>query len=276
MVDFTRTLEDLHDEWESCTKCPLGQRRLQVNGNFVRGEGKPRSVMFIGEGPGVEEEAEGRPFIGRSGKILRGILQKLDFKDFYITNAVTCRACVPAEDAQGNPRFRKGVQVFKDERPLPPYLAACNPRLQEEIYLVDPIVIVALGGTAAETLLGRSVSILAIRGIPEHMSIKGAAFSPSVTDKKGVWGRKQGGHLVYPIEQNEVRYLVLPTLHPAYVARQMSDKGPRSPFMQFVDDIKMAIKVYHQYRFEVFGEVIEETPDDVDVREEFDDEDFDD
>jgi uracil-DNA glycosylase len=231
--------------------------------------------MFVGEGPGVEEEEYGRPFIGRSGKILRGVLTQLGFQDFYITNAVTCRSCAPMLDPQGNPRLRKGLPIYKDEKPLPVHLSACNPRLQDEIYLVDPVVIVALGGTAAEVLLGRPLSILSMRGNPEHIEIAGAAHRPNLTDKKGAWHRKAAGQLSYPTEQNTVRYLVVPTLHPAYVARNLADRGPRSAFQLFVSDIKLALKIYTRYKGEAYGEAVdteeeENQMDAVAVREEFD------
>jgi DNA polymerase len=259
-MDARRPLEELHEEWEACRKCALGERRALYGKNYVRGSGETKGIMFVGEGPGVDEEDQGVPFIGRSGKILRAVLARFGYENQYITNAVSCRACTPILDADGNQRFRRGgkgsvIPMFKDEPPLPVQLDACFPRLQEEIYLVDPVVIVTLGATAAKTLLRRPVSITKDRGNPEHAYITGALHKPVITEKKKAWVRKVGGVLHAPTEPSQVAYLVVPTLHPAYVARQLADKGPLSAFKLFASDIRLAIKIYERYMLEVHGEV---------------------
>ena len=80
-MDEVRRLNVLRDAWQDCVRCELGKRRSDVNGHFVFGEGVTRSILFVGEGPGKNEEREGRPFVGRSGKILRGVMEKLGIND---------------------------------------------------------------------------------------------------------------------------------------------------------------------------------------------------
>lgn len=257
--DARKSLPVLRQEWLGCTHCDLGQRRIDMQGSFVFGEGTPRGIMFVGEGPGVEEEREGRPFVGRSGALLRRVLMQLGLEEFYITNIVCCRSCVPQVDGDGQPVFRKNYKTkimepaYKDEPPTPPQYFACLPRLHEEIYLVDPIVIVGLGGKACEALRnGKSITITRDRGEAEHISVPGAGFRPSVT-KDQKWTRKVKGEVITPVEQNEVRYHFIPTLHPAYVIRKLADQGPDSPFRHFVKDIKKAIATYEAYLEMVFG-----------------------
>jgi len=258
VVDVRKSLQVLHEEWSSCTACELGKRRVSVNGAFVAGEGVRRGVMFIGEGPGVTEEEEGRPFVGKSGGLLRDLLNKLQFTDFYITNLVTCRACEPRLDDAGQQIFKKrrnapDIPLYKDKVPLPTQIEACRPRLHEEIYIVDPILIVTLGATAAEHVLGRSVAITKERGRTQHATIPGGTLRPVLTDKKQVWGRKVHGQYVLPTETNEVQYLVLPTVHPAYVLRKIGDRGADSPLRQFADDLRLAVKTYERYLVEALG-----------------------
>jgi uracil-DNA glycosylase len=212
--------------------------------------------MFIGEGPGWQEERDGHPFIGRSGNILRRALKTFGIEDIaYISNVVACRSCEQATDGTGQPIFttRGGVRLPKWKDVTPPSVAveACLPRLYEEIYLVDPVLVVTLGVPASQALLGRPVKITKERGTPQQFSIPGASVLPSLTEKKGAWRRDADKKLV--VETNQVRYLLLPTLHPAHVLRMISDQGERSPFRQFAEDIKLATKIYNRYMLETYG-----------------------
>jgi hypothetical protein len=75
-----------------------------------------------------------------------------------------------------------------------------------------------------------------------------------LTNKKGAWLRKVKGELVAPTEQNQVDYLLMPTLHPTYVLRKLEDTDPAtSPLRHFVNDIRMAVKIYERYMLEAFG-----------------------
>lgn len=266
-MDSRKPLPVLHNEWSSCQACSLGQRRAVVGGHFVAGEGVPRGILFIGEGPGRVEEDEGRPFVGKSGALIRDALEKLRFTHYYITNLVTCRSCEPIIDpTTGAPKLRKrngrpDEIIFRDGVPKPDELEACRPRLWEEIYIVDPILIVTLGNTASEAILQRRIAITNERGRTEHAVIPGATFRAMHTDKRGVWGRKIQGEMRFPTERNEVRYLVLPTLHPAYVLRRLGDRGANSPILQFADDMRRAVKIYQKYMVEVLGVDHDITPD---------------
>lgn len=249
MIDIKKSLQQLEHQWKDCRACELGIRRASLGGSFVFGEGSPRGVMFIGEGPGRTEEEEGRPFVGKSGEILRSILHGYKFTDYYITNIVSCRSCTHLIDDNGNPMFktfRNGTTkpILRDEVPLPAQMAACSSRLYEEIYLVDPVIIVALGVTSAEFLLKRSVAITKDRGKTEHCTIPGRIHRAVLTEKRKVWERKVKGELIRPTKQNEVRYVVLPTLHPAFVLRKLSDHGADSPWNLLAKDIKKAIRIY--------------------------------
>lgn len=232
-----------------------------MEGQFVFGIGVPNAVMLIGEGPGGEEEKTGQPFVGKSGYILRGILSKLGLHEYYISNLVTCRSCEPVLDGDGVHMQRKVGYgrnartefVYKDQPPTVPQWKQCLPRLHEEIFLVDPVVIVGLGGTISKALLGDNITITRERGEDARIRIPGAAFVPSLTDKKRDWLRKKGEVLETPVEPNEVEYLFIPTLHPAYVARKAGDRGNDSPFRQLAADLRKAVNVYESYMLTVHG-----------------------
>lgn len=260
MADARKTLEQLRSEWIQCTRCDLGVQRNNQQGKFVFGQGRTRSIMFIGEGPGVEEEENGVPFIGKSGNLLRKILTKLGVSDFYLSNLVACRSCEPVLDANNQPLFFKrkygpAVPRFKDMPPSPMQWKACMPRLQEEIYLVDPIIIVSLGGTSGEALTGGHLTITRDRGEMATIEIPGAGFDAVLTEKRHAWYRKVGGEVVAPVEQTMVRYSLIPTLHPAYVLRKIADRGQDSPFQRLVEDIRKAAKIYEFYMKEAYQKI---------------------
>ena len=261
MVDYRKTLPQLNQEWSQCEACELGKYRKEVKGKFVVGEGTPDAILLIGEGPGKTEEASGRPFIGDSGAILRRALKLLNMSRVtYITNAVACRSCAPAYDSEGRPTLnRSGDPVIRDKPPSPTQLKACLPRLQEEIYLVDPVIIVTLGGTAAETVLQRSVGIVAECGKPAIVEIPGAAKLPQLTEKRQQWIRRVKGARVAPMVIHDVQYVAMPDLHPSYVLRTGSDKRQGNSLEQFLQTLKMARDAYCAYMREVFGiEILEQ------------------
>ena len=137
-------LESLASACSSCAACPLADQRT----NVVFGEGDPQAdLMFIGEGPGHDEDASGRPFVGRAGALLTRIIKAMgyDRSQVYIANVVKCRP-------PGN------------RDPEPGEAAACRPWLDRQIELIKPKVIVALGRVAANNLLGEEKPISRIRG----------------------------------------------------------------------------------------------------------------
>ncbi len=137
--------EALRAEALDCVRCPLSRGRTQV----VFGVGDPHArLMFVGEGPGREEDLAGEPFVGRSGKLLDRLMQEelsMDRSRCYIANVVKCR---PPENRD----------------PLPDEIEACRPYLASQIELIDPSVVVTLGNFAARLLLGTSEGIRALRG----------------------------------------------------------------------------------------------------------------
>ena len=138
-------LDDLRARASGCTLCPLAGGRTTV----VFGEGDPHAaLMVVGEGPGRDEDLQGRPFVGRSGQLLDRLLMEeagLDRSQVYIANVVKCRP----------PQNRD---------PLPEEIAACRPYLESQIELVDPAVILTLGNFATRTLLGTADGITKLRG----------------------------------------------------------------------------------------------------------------
>lgn len=172
--DF-KTMEAISEYISKCSNCELCQTRNST----VPGEGNVNSpeIMFIGEGPGAEEDAQGRPFVGKAGQLLTKIIEAMGYDrgDVYITNVVKCHP----------PNNRKPV---KDEMEM------CLPYLRQQIGLIKPKIIVGLGGTAIEGLLGRPVSITRMRGVwQEYEGIKlMPSFHPSYllrdpTKKKDAW-----------------------------------------------------------------------------------------
>ncbi len=128
----------------ACSRCRLCQRRTQV----VFGVGSPRArVVFVGEGPGADEDRIGEPFVGRAGQLLNAMLPSIGLKreDVYIANVVKCRP-------PGN------------RDPEPDEAAACMPFLKRQIDMIDPAVIVCLGRVAARHLLGTTAPISSYRG----------------------------------------------------------------------------------------------------------------
>ena len=121
MSNFDELVRQIHD----CRKCALSEKRT----NAVPGEGsRTADIMFIGEGPGFNEDRDGRPFVGRSGKFLDEMLAEIGLRrqDVYITNVVKCRP-------PGN------------RDPLPSEIEACNPYLDAQIEMIAPKVVVMLG-----------------------------------------------------------------------------------------------------------------------------------
>lgn len=145
------SLTALRDIALSCQKCPhLAKSRTQV----VFGVGDPEAdLMFVGEAPGADEDAQGEPFVGRAGQLLTKIIETMGLSrdTVYIANVLKCRPDMPA-GSSGNRRPRS------DE------MATCLPYLKEQIAFIKPKVLVALGAVAMEGLLGREEPMRTLRG----------------------------------------------------------------------------------------------------------------
>lgn len=170
--DAARRLEVLAEQVRGCTACGLHAGRKQAV--FARGTGSSR-LCFVGEGPGADEDAQGFPFVGKAGQLLDRMIAAMGFErdEVYVCNVVKCRP----------PNNRK---------PEAHEIAACSPYLHQQIELLDPEVIVALGATAVEGLLGVTGGITRMRG---RMKLY-----------KG-------------------RIAVMPTFHPAYLLRNPAAKA---------------------------------------------------
>jgi uracil-DNA glycosylase family 4 len=135
----------------ACVKCPhLASSRK----NVVFGVGSlDAGLMFIGEAPGADEDEQGEPFVGKAGQLLTKIIQAMGLTrdTVYIGNILKCRPDTPGQSA-GN------------RKPTPEEMKTCIPYLHEQIDLIRPKVIVALGATAVEGLLGKTVGITRLRG----------------------------------------------------------------------------------------------------------------
>lgn len=169
-----KSLDELNAMICNCTKCGLGFTRTK----FVFGVGNPHAtLMLIGEAPGADEDAQGEPFVGRAGQLLNKILEAINFKrsEVYICNILKCRP----------PNNRK---------PTPEESETCKPYLKKQIELVKPKVILCLGLTAAENLLGTSESMSRLRGrvlnyegVPVMVTYHPAALLRNPNWKRPTW-----------------------------------------------------------------------------------------
>jgi len=174
-VHRAENLEELRAAIGDCRRCKLWSGRTHL----VFGVGNPKAkLMFIGEGPGRDEDLQGQPFVGRAGQLLTDIITKgigLRREDVYIANVVKCR---PPEN----------------RNPEPDEVTSCEPFLKKQIDLVRPEIIVALGKFAVQTLLQSKIPITRLRG--EWHTYHGIKLMPTFhpayllrnpADKKLVW-----------------------------------------------------------------------------------------
>ncbi len=174
---------------KDCRKCALCETRKQT----VFGSGSPAArVMFVGEAPGAEEDRQGLPFVGRAGQLLTQMIgaMKLKREDVYICNVLKCR---PPDN----------------RTPAADEVAACSPYLLEQLRVVHPEVIVALGAPAAQSLLGTGESIGRLRGRFHEYRLHGS--TPGIQ----------------PIP-------LMPTYHPAYLLRSPGEKSKTWADLQMV------------------------------------------
>ncbi len=180
-IDKNELLNGIREELGDCQRCPLAKTRT----NLVFGAGNPDTVlMFVGEAPGRDEDREGIPFIGRAGQLLTKIIQAINMtrEQVYITNILKCR-----------PPNNRNPETEEIER--------CYPFLQQQIKVIQPRIICALGAFAAQTLLQTKTPIGRLRG---------------------------RGH---PFNKHS---LVVPTYHPAFLLRNPNKKRDVWEDMQLV------------------------------------------
>lgn len=263
MLDARKPLPILKSEWMDCQECSLGVRRVAIDGNFIFGQGATGGIMFIGEGPTEEDAHEGQPAAGKAGELLWFAINKLNLAPYtYITHIVACRSCEHAYGPDGEPSYRKvwgtnrSTPVIEDRLPTPAQTAACSPRLHEEIYLVDPMLIVCLGRDAATLLAKRKVNIGEESGTTIEVEIPGAGRVPNVTEKRKQWRRKVKGEHVLPTLPTTVRYPMIPVLRPAYVLQNHADRRHKNPTEKFTQSFKNIAAVFTRLMLEVHGDYL--------------------
>jgi uracil-DNA glycosylase len=179
------TLAELQIEASTCTRCALAAGRTQV----VFGVGAPHaSLLFVGEGPGREEDLAGEPFVGRSGKLLDKLLHQeigIERSQCYIANVVKCRP-------PGN------------RDPLPDEITACRPYLEAQLELVAPTVVITLGNFATRLLLDTTEGIRRVRG--RAYPFRGGHLVPTYHPAAGLRG---GAEVVAEMRADFVRAKLL-------------------------------------------------------------------
>jgi DNA polymerase len=191
------SLRALRDEAAGCRACPLWQTGTQT----VFGEGSPKAeVFFVGEQPGDQEDKAGRPFVGPAGRVLDEALERagIDRSTTYVTNAV--------KHFKWEARGKRRIHA----KPNWSEITACSPWLQTELGVVAPAVLVCLGATAAQALLGKQFR---------------------VTKQRGTW-----------IESEWAPH-VTATIHPSAVLRQRSDEARHKEMDALVSDLALVAAV---------------------------------
>lgn len=186
--------ESLHDAAAGCRACDLWKRGTQT----VFGEGaRNAAAMFVGEQPGNEEDLAGRPFVGPAGRLLDEAMEEagIDRKQAYVTNVV--------KHFKWEPRGKRRIHA----KPNAVEIAACLPWLEAELQVVRPRVLVCLGATAAQALLGRDFRI---------------------TRSRGQW------------IESALAPRVMATAHPSSILRAPDSESRRAARAQFVADLRVA------------------------------------
>jgi DNA polymerase len=191
------TLPKLREAAAGCRGCDLWRRGTQT----VFGEGRREAqVMLVGEQPGDQEDKAGRPFVGPAGRLLDQALEEagIDRSLAYVTNAV--------KHFKWEPRGKRRIHA----KPSWGEMAACRPWLEAELAVVRPRVVVLLGATAAQSLLGRQFR---------------------VTQHRGEW------------VESELAEHVTATIHPSAILRQRDDTSRHTELAAFVDDLRFVASV---------------------------------
>jgi uracil-DNA glycosylase len=195
---------DLRQRAMGCVKCPhLASSRK----NVVFGVGDAQAqLMFVGEAPGADEDTQGEPFVGAAGQLLTKIIQAMGLtrETVYIANILKCRPDTPG-------------QSYGNRKPTPEEMQTCIPFLQEQIDIIQPKALVALGATAIEGLLGKSFGITRMRG--NWQSYRGIPLMPTyhpafllrnqaMSEKRRVWEDmlQVMGKLGLPISEKQRKY----------------------------------------------------------------------
>ncbi len=194
------TIATLREEAAACRACPLWKNATQT----VFGEGPQRArIMLVGEQPGDKEDLAGKPFVGPAGQMLDRALKEasIDRTKAYVTNAVKHFKFVP----RGKIRLH--------QKPGTPEIRACRPWYERELASIKPALVVAMGATAAQSVLGKITPI-----------------------------NRNRGHLIELADG--IKALV--TVHPSYLLRLPDEAAKAREYERFVDDLKIAAQALEQ------------------------------
>lgn len=200
LTSKAEALAALYDRYKNCTRCALGHTRIKI----VFGVGHPDArVLFIGEGPGYEEDRRGEPFVGKAGQLLDKMMAAIQLNrqtNAYIANIVKCHPMANPEtpDARGN-----------DRPPEPDEVDTCAPILLQQIAILQPIAIMTLGSPSTKMILHTKDAITGLRGKPVPFDVD---YFYSGDRFKGV---SIDGETCAALAKT----LVLPTFHPAALLR---------------------------------------------------------
>jgi DNA polymerase len=200
LIPLRPTIDRLRAAAKSCRACPLWKTGTQT----VFGEGSPDAkVVFVGEQPGNDEDLAGRPFVGPAGKLLDKVLEEvgIDRDEVYVTNVVKHFKWEPV----GKRRIHK--------KPNSREIAACRPWLDAELDVIEPTVLVCLGATASQSLLGKDFRV-----------------------------SQQRGQLI----ESTLAPFVMATVHPSSILRAPDDEKRREARDQFTADMRKVADVIHQ------------------------------
>lgn len=169
-TDKSQAIQKVANEILKCQRCPLGKTRIKA----VPGEGNiDTKIMFIGEGPGFEEDHQGRPFVGKAGKLLDKIITALGLEreQVFIANMVKCH---PMIDSSNNEKRNN------DRAPDASEIAYCRHFVEKQISLINPDVIVALGAVAGKSLIGTAPSLSKLRGSFHDLALDSVELEKSI------------------------------------------------------------------------------------------------
>ena len=270
VLDARKDIEQLADEWAGCRACELHVTREYNKTDVLLGGGEYEGIMFIGESPSYSDNRKGAVFSDKESRsTLLHCVDKLKIRPAYFTYLLACQSNAFKLSDNGEREVRADFQgrerfVIIPQPPAVLPMRACRARLNEEIYIVDPALIVALGATVAAALSGEGVSIRADRGTTRTIAIPGVTHVPNLSKKKKEWKRKVRGVEVAPVDPFLVRYQMLITHSISEVWDASQDDGKGNAFDAFIEDMQTARALYRRHCEEVTG-VTPDYSDDPDI-----------
>ena len=212
------TLNSLRDVSAGCRACDLWKTGTQT----VFGEGaRTAQVMFVGEQPGDKEDLAGKPFVGPAGGVLNKALDAagIDRSEVYVTNIV--------KHFKWEPRGKRRIH----KKPNAIEIAACRPWFDAEVSVTRPRVIVALGATAAQALLGKSFKVTQRRGEPIEWQPQSEGTGAGASSEK---------------TRLPHRAVVVATVHPSSILRAPDDESRHAEMAKFIDDMKAIARIIRE------------------------------